>query len=107
MKRLILVLTFVALAATSFSQVGLQVGLNTTSYRLMRSGSHDARGINFTYNAGLVFRLPGKRICLQPSLLYSMKGAINNNTADSVLKYINKLGYLELTVPVLIKAPFA
>lgn len=108
MKHFSLLLTLLVLTSgIAFSQVGMQVGLNTTSYRLVRSGSHDSRGMNFTYNAGLVFRLPGKKICLQPSLLYSMKGAINNNSTDSVLKYINKLGYLELSVPVLVKVPFA
>ena len=110
-KVFLLLLVVIGFHATGYSQMGLQIGWNTSGYRYVIGGVHETRGWNWGFNGGLLFRTPGKRICFQPTLLYTQKGATNNNDGATytvgVNKYVNKLNYVEFSVPILFKAPFA
>jgi Outer membrane protein beta-barrel domain len=110
-KQLIFLLALTLIVSKGYGQLGLQLGWNTTSYHYVSSGLHEKRGLKWGVNAGLLYRTPGKIVCLQPSLLYTQKGAINNNAGASyttdVDHYKNRLNYLELTIPIILKVPIA
>ena len=110
-KQLIVLIAFTLIASKGFSQAGMQIGWNTSGYKFVSSGLHEKRGLKWGLNAGLLYRTPGKTVCLQPTLLYTQKGAINNNDGanytSNVDHYKNRLNYLELSVPILLKVPIA
>lgn len=96
----------VSLTTHSLAQVGMQVGCNLTNYRYVKSGTHLKRSMAASYNFALMFRTPTRHVSVQPTLLYTRKGAINNdNSANyNISKYKNKLEYLEFSAPVILKA---
>ncbi len=107
-KQQVLFLALSFITFKSYSQAGMQIGLNATNYKLVQAGMHEKRSTKIGLNAGLLYRTPGKHFCLQPTLLYTQKGAINNDwniNATNVDHYKNRLNYLELSVPVLLKMP--
>lgn len=108
MKKLILLMVFVtALSAESIAQPGIQAGWNISGYRLERSGTKYERGWNSGFNAGVMYRTPGRYVSLQPTVLYSQKGAVNQNTGSvyvtGVSDYTNNLSYVQLSLPVILK----
>lgn len=107
MKRLF-TLALIFLAASSFAQLGIQVGWNTTGYHFEQNGKSLKRGWLWGVNAGIMYRTPGKHFSLQPALLYTQKGARNNNSdavyVADVLHFDNRLTYVELAVPIIYKA---
>ncbi len=102
-------LTLCILSTTGYGQIGIQLGWNTTGYKYTLSGTTEERGLNFGLNAGLVYRSKGKKLCVQPELLYTQKGATNNNDGanyvSNVLEFKNKLDYMEFALPIIFKIP--
>jgi hypothetical protein len=108
-KQLFLFTAAMCFVVSSYAQFGMQLGCNISSYRFVTGGTSDPRGLKFGLNAGILYRTPGKYFGLQPTLLYSQKGCTRDNPTygTPIEKYRNKLDYLEASIPVLIKLPFA
>ena len=108
-RQVILVFVWICISARSFAQFGIQVGWNTSGYKLTKAGVHEKRGWNWGVNAGILYSTPGKVVSLQPTLLYTQKGATNNNNGSTYVSGIshfkNKLAYVELSLPLILKAP--
>lgn len=108
MKHSFLGLALLLSALVSTAQPAVQTGLNLASYRYTFDGSYSERDLVIGLNAGVLYRLrlPG-RLALEPSLLYSRKGArrITDNTA--AIDYIKvKLDYIQLSLPLLYRIGF-
>ena len=109
-KKHALVIVLLSFISTgSFAQFGIQVGWNTSGYKFTKSGVTEKRGWNWGVNAGVMYRLGGKLLCIQPTVLYTQKGATNNNDGPNyvsgILEFKNKLNYAELSLPVIFKVP--
>jgi len=108
-KQLFLLIAAIGFAVSSYAQFGMQLGCNISSYRFVTGGTSDPRGMKFGLNAGILYRTPGKHFGIQPTLLFSQKGCTRNSTAtgSTIKVFRNKLDYLEASMPILIKMPFA
>ncbi len=107
-KCTLLIVIAALLSGHSFAQLGIQVGWNTTNYSLKNNGVKDKRSLIWGVNAGAMYRIGIiKKLAVQPELLFSQKGAVNNNLGSSytsgVSRWVNKLNYVELGVPVLFR----
>jgi len=107
-RQITLAFVLTCISSTVFAQFGIQVGWNTSGYKLTRAGVHEKRAWNWGVNAGVLYTTPGKVLSLQPTLLYTQKGATNNNNGSNyvsgISRFKNKLAYVELSLPLILKA---
>ena len=101
MKKLIVIVASLLIAASAHAQFGVVAGL-TSSHANLKSAAEDVSNVT-QYHVGLTYKFGvlGKTLAIQPSLLYNVKGSkfgeISNNK-DAALEFTN--GYLELPVQV-------
>ena len=101
MKKLIVFVASLLIAASAHAQFGVVAGL-TSSHANLKSAAEDVSNVT-QYHVGLTYKFGvlGKTLAIQPSLLYNVKGSkfgeISNNK-DAALEFTN--GYLELPVQV-------
>ncbi|RYY93378.1 MAG: PorT family protein [Chitinophagaceae bacterium] len=100
MKKLSFVLLLISSGFLAQAQMGITGGVNIAKYSYVSD-----RGPLLTFNAGLLYRkaLAG-RLVWQPSLTYSVKGAvvypeIPIGSTNPNEKYENRLGYVQLAMP--------
>lgn len=92
-------------AAGAFPLFGFQVGFNLNDYRYLVGDAKKDRSFLGGWNFGLVYRTDGRKWRLQPTLLYSQKGAQNITDAPLTYSWINnRLNYLTLSAPILYNA---
>ncbi|MET0392561.1 MAG: outer membrane beta-barrel protein [Chitinophagaceae bacterium] len=108
MKKVI----FLAFATTaiihSHAQTGITAGMNLSRYSIKADAADltDRKAI-MSWNAGIYYRKPLSKIAaLQPELAWTGKGGqaypFYPIGYTGPMKYVNRLGYLQLTVPVML-----
>lgn len=108
MKK-ILLLAFTTLSIIySHAQIGITTGMNLSRYSIKTDPSDLAdRKAIISWNAGLWYRQSiSKIVAFQPELAYTVKGGqvypFYPIGTTGPMKYANRLGYLQLTVPVML-----
>jgi hypothetical protein len=102
MKKALLGFALLTFAHDASSQVGITGGLNIAKYSYVSD-----RGSIFSFNAGLIYRKQLSRsVYWQPALSYTGKGAtvyppIPIGSTNPNEKYLNRLGFVELSAPFL------
>lgn len=102
--KLFRVLLALGTVAFSFSAVnaqpGITGGLNTSTYRYEYRGFNEGRSAYIGFNAGMFYRVDlAKHAIIEPSVMFSRKGARNNNTPFPVDYTKIRLDYVQLNVP--------
>ena len=112
MLRSVFFLILSLFALRSNAQFGMQVGGAVTATQLTQKGAEVERGWNFRYNAGVLYRIRRlggfKKMDLQPTLQYIVKGNTDNNLSTTQVlagasEVVTRLRYVELSVPVLFR----
>ena len=104
MKKLCLsAIIAIAFCGAVNAQLGITGGGNLAKYKVDDDG--DRQGV-FAWNAGLFYRIKSKHsnIVVQPALTYTGKGAekfTEIDVTEPIEKYINRLSYLQLSVPIM------
>ena len=105
-KAVILSILAACCSLGAAAQVGITGGWNMNNYRYESRGVQHSRSSVSGFNIGLFYRVPlSRHFIVEPVLLFSRKGAQNNNTAFPVDYYRNRLDYVELAVPFMYRAP--
>lgn len=82
------------------AQVGITGGLNTSTYKYQENGINYGRSSYVGFNAGMFYRGDlARHAVIEPSLIFSRKGARNNNTPFPVDYTKIRLDYIQLNVP--------
>lgn len=106
MKKIILTILVAVTSASVYAQLGVTAGLNMAKYSYNNGSSRKALT---SFNAGLLYRTDlGKDFKWQPELAFSQKGARSfpANSPVGVVKYTNKLNYIELSSPFIYNTNF-
>ncbi len=75
-------------------------GFNTSTYKYQVNNNTSGRSALVGFNAGLFYRGSlASHVIIEPSLLFTRKGARNNNTPFPVDYTKNRLDYIQLNVP--------
>ncbi len=99
MKKLIVAIAALVIAASASAQVGVVVGM-TSSETDFKAAAASAKDVTL-FHAGVAFKLPLPfGFAVQPALLYNMKGSsVSQVQEDSETATLDtKTGYLELPV---------
>ncbi len=94
-----------AKGASAFPLWGFQLGFNLNDYKYLIGDNRQDRSYLSGWNVGVMYRTDGRKWRVQPTLLWSQKGA--QNVLDAPLQYSwisNRLTYLSLSAPVLYNA---
>ncbi len=104
MKHLFYFAFVLVLSYSAKAQIGITTGMNVTKYKISQGSTSYKRKSIIEYNIGLFYRTPGKNLCIQPTLAYTIKGAKNDNLpyTSTVYYYRNKLQYIQASLPVMI-----
>lgn len=95
MKKLIVAVAALVIAASASAQVGVVVGM-TSSETDFKAAAASAKDVTL-FHAGVAFKLPLPfGFAVQPSLIYNMKGSFMKDEENATLE--TKTGYLELPV---------
>lgn len=97
MKKFIVVIASLLIAASAHAQFGVVAGL-TSSHANLKNAAEDVHNVT-QYHVGVTYRLPllGNALAVQPSLIYNVKGAKFGEIGENAgLEFKN--GYLELPV---------
>ena len=106
MKNLFLLAAFITVTLTAGAQnLAVFGGINLSNYKYKLNGTKLDRNNVFGFHLGLMsdVKLGGSKdlsFGVQPSLIYTGKGAENTNVGISNLKSVNRLNYVQLTLPV-------
>lgn len=101
-SRLSLALGAFLFPAAAFAQPGITGGFNTSTYKYQYNGTTNGRSAFMGFNAGMFYRGSlDRNVIIEPSLLFTRKGARNNNTPIPVDYTKNRLDYIQLNVPVM------
>jgi hypothetical protein len=106
LSRLFIAAGAMILSATAVNaQPGITGGFNTSTYRYQVNGNVSGRSAYMGFNAGMFYRASlASHAVIEPSLLFTRKGARNNNTPFPVDYTKNRLDYVQLNVPVMYRA---
>ena len=89
-------------AAATIAQPGITGGFNTGTYKYQVNSTTYGRSSLVGFNAGLFYRASlDRHVIMEPSLLFTRKGARNNNTPFPVDYTKSRLDYVQLNVPVM------
>jgi hypothetical protein len=100
MKALQLTILFMAFAIFANAQPGVQGGWNVNNYQYKINGLQNDRAAVSGFNVGMFYRgWLGPYGVVEPSLLFSRKGAMNNHTLFPVDNYRVRLDYVQLSLP--------
>lgn len=98
MKKLIVALVAMFLAFSANAQIGIVVGLTSSSADI-KAAAADIKNVN-QYHAGIAYKIGiGNLLTIQPAIIYNMKGTKIGAIAgvqDVAVDY--KTGYLEIPV---------
>lgn len=114
MKKLLVILLTVFIALPAFSQLGLKLGLSTTSISMadaksITTGSttyivDKIKGANYGIHGGLFFRLNISKIYIQPEILFATRS--NEYTLSKVNSVVDsisvKQNFNKLSIPVML-----
>ncbi len=105
MKYILIAFLLTSFTIAANAQLGFTGGINFTNYIYKVKSVKQSRNSIIAYNVGLVYRTKGKKFCLQPEVDYSVKGTRNYDTpfTSGLDYYLNKLNYLQFTLPVVRK----
>ena len=99
MKRIIIALVALFVAASANAQLGIIGGL-TSSKTDIKTAVSDVNNIN-QYHIGLTYKLGlGNLLAIQPSLIYNMKGSKVSEAIAGAAEVDYKTGFVELPVQV-------
>lgn len=100
-SRLFLALGAFMLPATAvLAQPGIMGGVNTSTYKYQVNNTTSERSSLVGFNAGLFYRGSlNRHAVIEPSLMFTRKGARNNNTPFPVDYTKIRLDYIQLNVP--------
>lgn|GEM_PF-2360286 len=109
LKYLSSLILILLIATTTHAQLGMQLGYNSATFQLENNdqyvGNEAISGISF----GAFYRTQGRYVAIQPTLLYTQKGARNSGLSITRLRKYEflrtRLNYLEVSVPVLGRVP--
>jgi hypothetical protein len=100
MKALKLTFLFIALAFTASAQPGVMGGFNVDNYQYKLNGVTYDRSATPGFNLGLFYRgWLGRHGVVEPSLLFTRKGAVNNSAVLPVDYYKSRLDYVQFSLP--------
>jgi hypothetical protein len=100
MKALKLTLIFMVCALAANAQLGIQAGWNVNNYQFKVNGMQHDRVATSGFNAGLFYRgWMGHHGVIEPSLLFSRKGALNNEPEFLVDQSRARLDYVQASLP--------
>ena len=104
MKSLKLTFLFMAFALTASAQPGVTGGFNVDNYQFKVNGIQQDRSATPGFNLGLFYRgWLGRHGVIEPSLLFTRKGAVNTNAAFPVDYYKTRLDYIQFAVPIMFR----
>ena len=101
MKKIIMAIAALFVAATASAQIGISAGLTSSSTTLDGAYSDVVSGAVNQYHVGLTYKIGiGNLLAIQPSVLYNVKGS-NFNVEDLTSTSLNfKTGFVEVPVQV-------
>ena len=101
MKKFIIAIAALFVAATASAQIGISAGLTSSSTTLDGAYSDVVSGAVNQYHVGLTYKIGiGNLLAIQPSVLYNVKGS-NFNVEDLTSTSLNfKTGFVEVPVQV-------
>ena len=101
MKKIIIAIAALFVAATASAQIGISAGLTSSSTTLDGAYSDVVSGAVNQYHVGLTYKIGiGNLLAIQPSVLYNVKGS-NFNVEDLTSTSLNfKTGFVEVPVQV-------
>ena len=101
MKKFIIAIAALFVAATASAQIGISAGLTSSSTTLDGAYSDVVSGAVNQYHVGLTYKIGlGNLLAIQPSILYNVKGS-NFNVEDLTSTSLNfKTGFVEVPVQV-------
>lgn len=106
MRRAKLTFLFMACALCAAAQPGIQGGWNINNYAYQRAGVEQDRAATSGFNVGMFYRgWLGYFGIIEPTLQFSRKGAMNDNTLLPVNDYKIRLDYVEFSLPLSFRAP--
>ena len=99
MKKFIIAIAALFVAATASAQIGISAGLTSSSTTLDGAYSDVVSGAVNQYHVGLTYKIGiGNLLAIQPSILYNVKGS-NFNIEDITSTTMNfKTGFVEVPV---------
>jgi hypothetical protein len=93
---------FILPASAIQAQPGITGGFNTSTYKYTVNDNISGRSAYPAFNAGLFYRGSiARHAIIEPSLLFTRKGARNNNTPFPADYTKNRLDYIQLNVPLM------
>lgn len=105
-KAIALGILVIACSLGATAQPGITGGWNMNNYHYETRGVQHSRSGVSGFNLGVFYRAPlSRHFIVEPALLFSRKGAQNNNTTFPVDYYRTRLDYVELAVPFMYRAP--
>jgi hypothetical protein len=106
MKALKLTILFVACSFLAEAQLGIQGGYNVNNYQYKINGLQQDRVATSGFNVGLFYRgWLGPYGVVEPSLLFTRKGAVNTNAFFPIDHYKTRLDYIQFSLPFMFRAP--
>ncbi len=102
MKTITLTILLSALAIIAGAQLGIQGGLNVNNYQYKINGLQHDRVAAAGFNLGMMYRGHlGYHGVIEPSLMFTRKGAINTQTVFPIDHHRTRLDYVQLAVPIM------
>ena len=101
MKKFIIAIAALFVAASASAQIGISAGLTSSSTTLDGAYADVVSGAVNQYHVGLTYKIGlGNLLAIQPSILYNVKGS-NFNVEDLTSTSLNfKTGFVEVPVQV-------
>ena len=101
MKKFIIAIAALFVAASASAQIGISAGLTSSSTTLDGAYADVTNGAVNQYHVGLTYKIGiGNLLAIQPSVLYNVKGS-NFNVEDLTSTSLNfKTGFVEVPVQV-------
>ena len=101
MKKFIIAIAALFVAASASAQIGISAGLTSSSTTLDGAYADVVSGAVNQYHVGLTYKIGlGNLLAIQPSILYNVKGS-NFNIEDITSTSLNfKTGFVEVPVQV-------
>ena len=101
MKKFIIAIAALFVAASASAQIGISAGLTSSSTTLDGAYADVTNGAVNQYHVGLTYKIGlGNILAIQPSILYNVKGS-NFNVEDITSTSLNfKTGFVEVPVQV-------
>ncbi len=89
-------------ALSTSAQPGITGGFNTSTYTYRVNETISGRSSYPAFNAGLFYRGSiARHAVIEPSIMFTRKGARNSNTPFPIDYIKNRLDYIQLNVPVM------